>query len=122
MHSEDFPALPGGPAGPGVVGSREMGNVIGRTPSSSLQGGIFKPSPTAPGDHSDFPLPSSSISSHLSFGRHEKDDLGKDPKLKPDRYGLLGLLNVIRMNEQDVNTLSIGSDLTTLGLNLNSSE
>jgi len=40
----------------------------------------------------------------------------------PDRYGLLGLLNVIRMNEQDLNTLSIGSDLTTLGLNLNSSE
>ena len=43
-------------------------------------------------------------------------------KVMPDRYGLLGLLNVIRMNEQDLNTLSIGSDLTTLGLNLNSSE
>lgn len=37
-------------------------------------------------------------------------------------YGLLGLLGVIRMSDADRNALALGSDLTTLGLNLNSSE
>jgi CCR4-NOT transcription complex subunit 2 len=37
-------------------------------------------------------------------------------------YGLLGLLRVIRMTDPDLNTLALGSDLTTLGLNLNSSK
>ena len=35
---------------------------------------------------------------------------------------MLGLLNVIRMTEQDLNVLALGIDLTSLGLNLNSSE
>jgi CCR4-NOT transcription complex subunit 2 len=39
-----------------------------------------------------------------------------------DRYGLLGLLSVIRMTEMDLNTLALGQDLTSLGLNLNSNE
>jgi CCR4-NOT transcription complex subunit 2 len=39
-----------------------------------------------------------------------------------DRFGLLGLLSVIRMTDPDVNILALGTDLTTLGLNLNSSE
>lgn len=39
-----------------------------------------------------------------------------------DRYGLLGLLSVIRMTDPDVTTLALGTDLTTLGLNLNSPE
>ncbi|KAJ0978141.1 hypothetical protein J5N97_013615 [Dioscorea zingiberensis] len=38
-----------------------------------------------------------------------------------DRFGLLGLLNVIRMNDPDLSSLALGIDLTTLGLNLNSS-
>jgi hypothetical protein len=38
----------------------------------------------------------------------------------PDRFGLLGLLSVIRMTDPDLNTLALGTDLTTLGLNLNS--
>lgn len=37
-------------------------------------------------------------------------------------YGLLGLLKVIRMTDADRNALALGSDLTALGLNLNSSE
>ena len=40
----------------------------------------------------------------------------------PDRFGLLGLLSVIRMQDPDLTTLALGTDLTTLGLNLNSSE
>ena len=34
----------------------------------------------------------------------------------------MGLLGVIRMTDQDLNTLALGCDLTTLGLNLNSVE
>eukprot|EP00050_Salpingoeca_kvevrii_P017592 m.66449 g.66449 ORF g.66449 m.66449 type:complete len:210 (-) comp7624_c0_seq2:23-652(-) len=37
-----------------------------------------------------------------------------------EKFGLMGLLSVIRMTEQDLNTLALGSDLTELGLNLNS--
>mmetsp|Transcript_3434 Transcript_3434/g.4787 ORF Transcript_3434/g.4787 Transcript_3434/m.4787 type:complete len:455 (+) Transcript_3434:75-1439(+) len=37
-------------------------------------------------------------------------------------FGLLGLLGVIRMSDADRNALALGSDLTTLGLNLNSSD
>ncbi|KAK9829533.1 hypothetical protein WJX72_006351 [[Myrmecia] bisecta] len=40
----------------------------------------------------------------------------------PDRFGLLGLLSVIRMTDADLTTLALGTDLTTLGLHLNSPE
>lgn len=54
----------------------------------------------------------------------------RDQSLKPlqvsqppaDRFGLLGLLNVIRMNNPDLTSLALGIDLTTLGLNLNSDD
>ena len=36
------------------------------------------------------------------------------------KFGLLGLLGVIRMESNNVNMLALGDDLTTLGLNLNS--
>jgi CCR4-NOT transcription complex subunit 2 len=39
-----------------------------------------------------------------------------------ERYGLLGLLSAIRMSDVDLSTLALGTDLTTLGLNLNSAE
>ncbi|GAV71406.1 NOT2_3_5 domain-containing protein [Cephalotus follicularis] len=40
----------------------------------------------------------------------------------PDPFGLLGLLSVIRMSDPDLTSLALGMDLTTLGLNLNSTE
>ena len=47
---------------------------------------------------------------------------GGGGKLEPgrDRYGLLGLLPVIRMADHDLSALALGSDLTSLGLNLTS--
>ncbi|KAG0371553.1 hypothetical protein BGX24_001517 [Mortierella sp. AD032] len=39
-----------------------------------------------------------------------------------DRFGLFGMLGVIRMADQDATTLTLGRDLTTLGLSLNSAE
>nr|XP_043621001.1 probable NOT transcription complex subunit VIP2 isoform X3 [Erigeron canadensis] len=40
----------------------------------------------------------------------------------PDRFGLLGLLSVIRVSDPELSSLALGIDLTTLGLNLNSAE
>jgi len=45
---------------------------------------------------------------------------GKKVALADDKFGLLGLLNVIRMSNADLTTLALGMDLTSLGLNLNS--
>jgi hypothetical protein len=41
---------------------------------------------------------------------------------EPQEFGLRGLLKIIRMTDQDLNTLALGTDLTTLGLDLNSTE
>jgi CCR4-NOT transcription complex subunit 2 len=43
-----------------------------------------------------------------------------DRVLPLDQYGLLGLLPVIRMSNPDLNQLALGTDLTSMGLNLNS--
>ncbi|KAK6158108.1 hypothetical protein DH2020_005422 [Rehmannia glutinosa] len=40
----------------------------------------------------------------------------------PDQYGMLGLLSIIKMVNPALTSLALGIDLTTLGLNLNSSE
>nr|CAD1836309.1 unnamed protein product [Ananas comosus var. bracteatus] len=40
----------------------------------------------------------------------------------PDRFGLLGLLDVIRMGVSELASLALGIDLTTLGLNFSSSD
>ena len=39
-----------------------------------------------------------------------------------DKFGLPGLLDSVRSENPDVSNLAIGHDLTTLGLDLNSSE
>ena len=52
-----------------------------------------------------------------------KQQGGNQPSTaQPDRFGLLGLLSVIRMTDPDLTTLALGTDLTTLGLHLNSSD
>mmetsp|Transcript_29750 Transcript_29750/g.41084 ORF Transcript_29750/g.41084 Transcript_29750/m.41084 type:complete len:660 (-) Transcript_29750:253-2232(-) len=49
-----------------------------------------------------------------------KTQLQQQQGQPPDRFGLLGLLSVVRMSDPDLSTLTLGTDLTTLGLNLNS--
>ncbi|KAJ3315498.1 hypothetical protein HDV04_003040 [Boothiomyces sp. JEL0838] len=45
-----------------------------------------------------------------------------DQQPKNEKFGLLGLIDVIRMTNPDLTMLSLGCDLTTLGLDLNSSD
>ena len=56
-------------------------------------------------------------------GPHGDQDLNSqssEPAI--DEFGLCGLLKVIRMNNPNLNSLALGLDLTTLGLNLNASD
>jgi len=39
-----------------------------------------------------------------------------------DRFGLLGLLTIIKMQDPDLSMLAMGADLQTMGLNLNATE
>lgn len=98
MQSEDFPALPGAKAsGPSGGPPKHLSEEFGI--------GLGSPSPHP---HN---MEESKMGASASSGGGT-----------PDQYGLLGLLNVIRMTDPDLNTLALGSDLTTLGLNLNASE
>jgi len=63
--------------------------------------------------------PMGSSQQYEPFMPHLRLPQPKTPPV-PDRFGLLGLLSVIRMTDPDLNTLALGTDLTTLGLNLNS--
>ncbi len=47
----------------------------------------------------------------------------QQPQQQPyDPYRMLGLLKVLKMQDPDLNTLALGADLTSLGLNLSSPE
>jgi hypothetical protein len=39
-----------------------------------------------------------------------------------ERFGLLGLVDVVRMSNQDISMLALGCDLTSLGLDINSTD
>ncbi|KAI7856307.1 hypothetical protein BDC45DRAFT_64999 [Circinella umbellata] len=51
-----------------------------------------------------------------------KDTSSNSDSKSADSYGLLGLLGVIRMTDPDRSMLALGSDLTTLGLDLNTAD
>merc|ERR1712038_943358 len=66
-------------------------------------------------------------SSELSEENRKKEEMlylttPEAERAAREKYGLLGILKVIRMTDPDLNTLALGMDLTTLGLNLNSPE
>lgn len=91
---EDFPALPGAPAD-------ARGPAQQRPAQRPVQNFVH-----------DVGKPTSAIN---------RTKAESTPALaQEDVYGLLGLLSVIRMTDPDLTTLALGTDLTTLGLNLNS--
>ena len=97
--------LLGGLSGMGSLpGSNNPGSTLGHQRSST-------PSSTGPG----------SVGSSAVQGSGAAGSGGGGSTLSGD-YGLLGLLGVIRMTDADRNALALGSDLTLLGLNLNSND
>lgn len=96
MATEDFPALAGQPNN--KSDSQPGGNKV-----QDVNTGF-----------------SAAVGSHQAQAGHKSGQQQQGDGVSP--YGLLGLLNVIQMTSADLNTLALGTDLTTLGLNLNSTE
>ncbi|XP_049616388.1 CCR4-NOT transcription complex subunit 2 isoform X2 [Syngnathus scovelli] len=123
IHNEDFPALPGPnyqtkePGGGGGDDGKTNLSSSGK-PASNTD------APKFPGDKSC--VSASSDNQHrkgiqvLPDGRVSNIPLG----MVTDQFGMIGLLTFIRAAETEPGTvhLALGSDLTTLGLNLNSPE
>uniref|UniRef100_A0A667XK96 CCR4-NOT transcription complex subunit 2 n=1 Tax=Myripristis murdjan TaxID=586833 RepID=A0A667XK96_9TELE len=122
IHNEDFPALPGpnyqtkDPTSNSEDGKTNL-NSSGK-PSSNSDG------PKFPGDKSSV-APSNNNQQKkgiqvLPDGRVTNIPVG----MVTDQFGMIGLLTFIRAAETDPGMvhLALGSDLTTLGLNLNSPE
>ena len=147
MQTEDFPALPGAPGMGGGKGQGGLGAGAGFAPGANLPpaqraggggggfpglGGAPKPGGEGyPGANGAAYGAQGAQGAHGSRfggagGAYDAagDAVARGGAANPevDRFGLLGLLGVIRMSDPDVTTLALGTDLTTLGLNLNSPE
>ncbi|CAI8000780.1 CCR4-NOT transcription complex subunit 2 [Geodia barretti] len=133
MHSEDFPALPGTTTAAkttesveGVSDSTkttvtssaaslpETRSNLNYDPASSGQKDRQGPATTPIG-----PPPKSN-----QRKSNQPTTVSIPPRMVQDQFGMMGLLTFIRGAETDPNlvALALGSDLTTLGLNLNSPE
>lgn len=58
----------------------------------------------------------------ISGNNGNTQQAGTSSQSKDAKYGLTGLLDIIRMADRDLSALALGSDLTTFGLNLNSTD
>jgi CCR4-NOT transcription complex subunit 2 len=136
-QSEDFPALPGSGNGSSLIskggnsdqivgnnansGENKLGVPGGTTNNGSQvlsQGANNMFSGNVLGDTTqDNAQPSHSLLSGIASSTPHATAVTKEQK-----FGLMGLLDVIRYTDKDINTLALGTDLTTFGLNLNSSD
>ncbi|KAK1875337.1 CCR4-NOT transcription complex subunit 2 [Dissostichus eleginoides] len=121
IHNEDFPALPGpnyqskDPSSTSEDSKTNL-NSSGK-PASNSDG------PKFPGDKSSAPSNNNQQKKGIQVlpdGRVTNIPIG----MVTDQFGMIGLLTFIRAAETDPGMvhLALGSDLTTLGLNLNSPE
>uniref|UniRef100_A0A8D0D503 CCR4-NOT transcription complex subunit 2 n=1 Tax=Sander lucioperca TaxID=283035 RepID=A0A8D0D503_SANLU len=121
IHNEDFPALPGpnyqtkDPTSTNEDSKTNL-NSSGK-PASNSDG------PKFPGDKSSAPSNNNQQKKGIQVlpdGRVTNIPIG----MVTDQFGMIGLLTFIRAAETDPGMvhLALGSDLTTLGLNLNSPE
>jgi len=101
----DYTGLLGGVAGLGNVGANSANGNPGSTALSQTR---TANSTAQPGNGGGVPTSSGGT--------------GNAGSALSGDFGLLGLLSVIRMTDADRNRLALGSDLTSLGMNLNSSE
>mmetsp|Transcript_11087 Transcript_11087/g.28409 ORF Transcript_11087/g.28409 Transcript_11087/m.28409 type:complete len:598 (-) Transcript_11087:10-1803(-) len=112
MQTEDFPALPS--SATSSFGGQRLGDDM-----SGLGAGFQQGAPSSSSGYEQMMWSQQQAAAAAQMGAGgPKPGGGKGGG--PDRFGLLGLLSVIRMTEQDLTTLALGTDLTTLGLNLNS--
>lgn len=119
IQSEDFPALPAS-GNPSKFGGISMSGPEDAQMEKNILGSMGHTPSSLSDDLHQFQA--SEALSGVDRGHLFKAFPSGSTANAPDRFGLLGLLSVIRMTEPDLNTLALGTDLTTLGLNLNSPE
>ncbi len=138
MQSEDFPALPVSVA-EGVGRDREVGSGEGVShqqqldhhregmSGSGLGGGGLSGGPPGGGVHPGVPLDIGDGSVYPLYVQQQRSVKPGPPvdgnvDLAHQKYGLRGLLEVIRMTDPDLNMLALGTDLSTLDLDLDPSD
>lgn len=118
-----------GVGGPGADLSRAL--LHAQPPPPPSQAPYVPPAPQAPVPQGPPPLApplmSPTQARELSDEERKREEMlylttPEAERAAREKYGLLGILKVIRMTDPDLNTLALGMDLTTLGLNLNSPE
>lgn len=127
IQSEDFPALPG--SNPNLhFGGSQMDSSSLNSASAVMSLGANNMT-TGMGHHSGIMSNSGAGDANLKFKRGIQTS--KDGRVTNipsgmviDQFGMVGLLTFIRAAESDQNlvSLALGTDLTTLGLNLNSND
>lgn len=95
-----------------LLGGGGLGNLVGNQSNNNAGVSQQQRQTTSQSSIGPVPAPNGSV---VSGGPNGGSALSGD-------FGLLGLLAVIRMTDADRNALALGSDLTSLGLNLNSSD
>ena len=108
----DLDGLSNQPDSSTLLGGGGLGNLVGNQSSSNVSVTQQQRQTSSQSNNVPVPAPSGSVS---AGGPNGGSALSGD-------FGLLGLLAVIRMTDADRNALALGSDLTSLGLNLNSSD
>mmetsp|Transcript_30360 Transcript_30360/g.99140 ORF Transcript_30360/g.99140 Transcript_30360/m.99140 type:complete len:311 (-) Transcript_30360:560-1492(-) len=109
MHRANFPALPGRSSQPSGGAASASGPSSAQPAMSSSAAGALRGGDGARPAGGEAAISSAALDSATRSG----------PTLQ---YGLLGLLRVLRATEPDTNMLALGTDLMSLGLNLNSPE
>jgi hypothetical protein len=119
IQHEDFPAL--GSMGTSLPFDYNVQNgAPGLRPAASQQQAASNRPPSG-----SVSQPAASSSNQFVGRPGARPGVSSHPAQAPvdaGKYGLMGLLSVIRMIDSDVNTLALGVDLTNLGLNLNSTD
>ena len=67
-------------------------------------------------------LMSNLLGTAKTAGAGDKSPVAGERKPLKEKYGLLGLIEVIKMTNPDLSMLSLGCDLTTLGMDLSSTD
>jgi CCR4-NOT transcription complex subunit 2 len=127
IQSEDFPALPG--SNPNLhFGSNQHESSSHNSASTVMSLGANNMT-AGMGHHSGIISNSGAGDANLKYKRgiqtSKEGRVTNIPSgMVTDQFGMVGLLTFIRAAESDQNlvSLALGTDLTTLGLNLNSNE
>jgi CCR4-NOT transcription complex subunit 2 len=130
IQDEDFPALSGSaPALSGSATAAPPATTITTAKQQSSQQQTLSPmlGDSSAASYPGFPSLSAvnaGINSNLSRLPGVSQSTFPSPQVqsKDPKFGLLGLLDVVKMTDKDLSILSLGQDLASFGLNLNSSE